>query len=930
MDQHTQEQHADDLGERDLRRLMVALHKVLRELGEDAVAERLPWRAQWLDDLPAASAAGDALAGDAAQHGLQAYSIAFQLLNHAEENAVAQLRRATARLGAKASEAGSWEQVFAQARGRGLAPEEIAAQLRVLRIEPVLTAHPTEAKRQTVLEHHRALYRLLVERENSMWTPAERAALDAATEAALERLWRTGEIYLEKPRLQDERRLVLHFLAAVFPAAVSAFVQRLRQAWESAGFAPALLAGPDALPQIAFGSWVGGDRDGHPGVTAALTAETLSRHRAAALALADEGLAQLAAKLSLSVHRQAPPPSLLAAISERSEALGEAGRAALERNFEEPWRQFVNLLRAALPGAGEIPAAGAFLRAAELDEALGELTEALSAVGADRLVAADVEPLRLQLRAFGFHLARLDVRQNSAFHDRALASLLSVAGVAGGEDYPAWSAVERRALLEGELATARPFVRAGQAPVGEAAAVLGCHEVLADELARHGPDGLGALIVSMTRSTEDLLAVYLFARDAGLLAASDDGWACPLEVVPLFETIDDLARAPAILDDYLGHPLVRRSLVLRQARDGLPRPQQQVMVGYSDSGKDGGIIASFWGLYRAQRALAAVGHRHGVQIRFFHGRGGTIGRGAGPTHRFVRALPPGTVGGDLRVTEQGETISQKYANRGTASHHLELLAAGALAATAFDVAGRSDPADLGPIMDRLADASRGCYRTLIDAEGFIAFFGDATPIDIIEASRHGSRPPRRTGRRTLADLRAIPWVFAWNQSRFVLPGWYGLGTALEALAEEDTAAFERLLAAKAETADRWPPLHYLLSNIATAWMTASPGVMRRYAALCEAEEEGQALLAMIEEEYERTGRLLEAVYGAPLAQARPRIQRVLARRDEALAPLHRHQVALLARWRALRADGNDAAADALLPELLLSVNAIAAGLGVTG
>ena len=917
----------DDLGAQTLRELMAAFHSVLLDLGEEAVAAALPWQASWGSGPPP-----DAAEGPAANpvDSLQAYSIAFQLLNHAEENAVAQARRATARRGDKASESGSWEQAFTQALARGVTAEQLAAQLRSLRLEPVLTAHPTEAKRQTVLEHHRVLYRLLVERENSMWTPAERAGLQAATDAALERLWRTGEIYLEKPQLEAERRLVLHFLAVVFPEALLAFAERLRQAWEAVGLDPSLIAGPAALPHFAFGSWVGGDRDGHPGVTATITRETLARHRDAALALVDEALGRLASRLSLSVHRQTPPEALAAALRDRAEALGESGHAALARNRQEPWRQYVNLLRASLPMRDRAAGAGVFARAAELDEALERLGDALAAVGADRLVTADVDPVRVLVRSFGFHLARLDVRQNSAFHDRALAALFTAAGVADGDRYASWPAAQRRALLDRELATARPFVRAGQAPPGEAEAVLGCYEVLAAELSGRGADGLGALIVSMTRSAEDLLAVYLLARDAGLLQPTEDGPACPLEVVPLFETIEDLERAPAILDDYLAHPLVLRSLHLRQQRDGLPRPQQQVMVGYSDSGKDGGIVASFWGLYRAQRALAAVGERHGVQLCFFHGRGGTIGRGAGPTHRFIRALPPGTVGDGLRMTEQGETISQKYANRGTASHHFELLAAGALAATAFDSAGRGDPPALAPIMDRLAATSRRAYRDLIEREGFIDFFGEATPIDIIEASRHGSRPPRRTGQRTLADLRAIPWVFAWNQSRFVLPGWYGLGSALEELATAAPAAFDQLLAAKAETADRWPPLHYLISNIATAWMMVSRPVMQRYAALVADDRRRETLLSVIEEEHARTGRMLERIYGAPLAEARPRIQRVLARRDEALEPLHAHQVTLLGRWRKLQAAGDDSGAEALLPELLLSVNAIAAGLGVTG
>ncbi|MEQ8263439.1 phosphoenolpyruvate carboxylase [Pseudohaliea sp.] len=917
---------SDDLGADSLRWLMGSLLRVLTGLGAAEVAARLPWQADaGGDEQGAAAVRGEFSADD-----VQALSIAFQLLNHAEENSVAQQRRATARAGGKAEESGSWEQAFTQALDRGVTAEQLAVQLRNLRLEPVLTAHPTEAKRQTVLEHHRVLYRLLVERENSMWTPAERAGLDAAMDAALERLWRTGEIYLEKPRLEAERRLVLHFLAVVFPDALAAFSQRLRQAWEGVGLDPALIAGPAALPRFAFGSWVGGDRDGHPGVTAAITRDTLARHREAALALIDEALARLASKLSLSVHRQAPPAALLAAIRDRAEALGEAGRAAVERNPQEPWRQYVSLLRAALPAGDGVSGVGVFDRAAELDEALGALGEALAAVGAGRLAEADVDPVRLLVRSFGFHLASLDVRQNSAFHDRALAALLSSVGVTDGDRYPSWPPGQRRELLDRELATARPFVRAGQAPPGEAEAVLGCYEVLAAELDRRGADGLGALIVSMTRSAEDLLAVYLLARDGGLLQPAEDGPACPLEVVPLFETIEDLERAPAILDDYLAHPLVRRSLRLRQQRDGLPLPRQQVMVGYSDSGKDGGIVASFWGLYRAQGALAEVGARHGVQLCFFHGRGGTIGRGAGPTHRFIRALPPGTVGGGLRMTEQGETISQKYANRGTASHHFELLAAGALAAAAFDLGGRQDPPALGPILDRLAATSRRAYRDLIEREGFIDFFGEATPIDIIEASRHGSRPPRRTGQRTLADLRAIPWVFAWNQSRFVLPGWYGLGSALEELATADPAAFKQVLAAKAETADRWPPLHYLISNIATAWMMVSRPVMERYAALVTDEGRREALLSVIVAEHERTGRMLERIYGGPLAEVRPRIHRVLARRDEALAPLHEHQVRLLAHWRSLGAAGNEAGAEALLPELLLSVNAIAAGLGVTG
>ena len=915
-----------DYGEESLRFLMQSLARVLTSIGQAPVAERLPWQQLWRERAPIPIAE---LPPDNAEDCLQAFSIAFQLLNLAEENAVVQTRRGTARRGEKAGESGSWEQALAQALAGGLNERTMAETLSALRIEPVLTAHPTEAKRQTVLEHHRRLYQLLVARENSMWTPAEQAELERETDACLERLWRTGEVYLEKPRLADERRLIMHFLGGVFPQAVAAFNARLRQAWTAAGLEEDAVASGEALPRVIFGSWVGGDRDGHPGVTGEITAETLQHHRDTALLLLDQSLEALASRLSISLHRQVPPPLLLEAIEERRLALGEHASPALARNAEEPFRQYVNLLRASLPLQRE-QTPGCFTRTGELEDALKPVEQALDSLGAARLVHSDILPLRTQLRSFGFHLARLDVRQNSTVHDNALASLLDNAGVEDGAAYGDWPTERRRRLLDEELCSSRPFTRPERIPAGAAQTALGPLQVLAAHLREFGPAGIGALIVSMTRSAEDLLAVYVLARDAGLLEDVDGATVCPLEIVPLFETIDDLERAPAILDDYLGHPLVVRSLQYRQRRDREAQPQQQVMVGYSDSGKDGGIVASLWTLYRAQRALAEIGDRHGVRVRFFHGRGGTIGRGAGPTHRFIRALPPHTVRGDLRVTEQGETISQKYANRGTASHHLELLGAGAFAAAASDSLGREDPQDLPAIMDRLAADSRAAYRELLEAEGFIAFFGCATPIDVLEASRIGSRPPRRTGQRSLGDLRAIPWVFAWNQSRFVLPGWYGLGSALETLQQAAPEDFARLVAVKAETPARWPPLHYLLSNIATAWMTASLPIMRAYAGLVDDADQGRCIFSQIETEYGRTGAMLETVYGAPLAQARPRIHSIIERRSEALAPLHRHQVTLLADWRDLQRQGKEADAEALLPQLLLSVNAIAAGLGVTG
>ncbi len=905
--------------------LMRTFARVLEDIGEGEVAARLPWPELHAAASPPVGPWPEPLA----ERCVQASSIAFQLLQQAEENTIAQTRRAIEAEGGLADDAGSWDQHLARLRAQGLDGPAIAEALPRIRVEPVLTAHPTEAKRQTVLHHHRALYRCIVDLENTMWTAAERAELEAELAATIERLWRTGEIYLDKPAVADERRNVLHYLTQVFPPTLLWVDQRLSAAWRRAGFDLELIAAPGRRPPVSFGNWVGGDRDGHPFVTAELTAETLAIFRAEALALVRDGLEDLAARLSLSARRQAVPASFARWIEERAPAMGQAGEAALARNHDEPWRQAVNLMTAALPpvdGAAEVWAYGdAEALAADLER----LREALLAVHARRLAHEDVDPLLRRLATFGFHLAKVDVRQNSAFHDRALAQLLEVAGEADGRDFADWDEHRKLALLRRELATVRPFSLRDAVPEGEANAVRAVHRVLAREIEARGTAGLGPLIVSMTRGVADLLAVFVLARDAGLLRRDAAGFWMPLPVVPLFETIDDLENAPAILDAYLREPIVARSLARRAEREGLAEPVQQVMIGYSDSGKDGGFVASFWGLYEAQLALAEVGRRHGVRVRFFHGRGGTIGRGAGPAHRFLQALPPGTLGGDLRLTEQGEIISQKYANRITAAHHLELLLAGTVGTTLRDRARHADPGELTGAMHRLAELSRRRYRELVTAEGFLAYFGRATPIDVIEQSRIGSRPARRTGQRTLADLRAIPWVFAWNQCRAVLPGWYGLGTALATLRDEDPVLFERLVRAKSE-AERWSPLHYMVSNAATAVAQASPAILERYAELVPEAAIRRRFTGAILEEHARTLDVLAALYGSPLAAARPRIQRVLDLREPALAPLHEHQIGLMARWREARDGDRLAEADAMLPHLLLTVNAIASGLGATG
>lgn len=557
--------------------------------------------------------------------------------------------------------------------------------------------------------------------------------------------------------------------------------------------------------------------------------------------------------------------------------------------------------------------------AEELAADLRLLRDSLIEAGAKRLALADVVPVLRTVQVFGFHLASLDIRQNSAFHDLALEQLMAAAGMTES-GFSGWGEERRLAFLNQELSSPRPFVRQDARPGKEAESVVDCYRVLATHIGQFGTNGIGALIISMTRNLSDLLVVYLLAREAGLTVASSEGQVCLLPVVPLFETIEDLQGSDGILEQFLEHPITRRTLARLYGSD----PVQQVMIGYSDSNKDGGIMASLWTLYRGQEAMLETGRRQGVRLRFFHGRGGTISRGAGPTSRFLRGLPHGSAGGDLRLTEQGESITQKYSNPMNAAFHLELLLAGTAGVTMAQSLQEEQPNPLQDVMDRLAQTSRTAYEQLVGSEGFITFFRQATPIDVIESSSIGSRPARRTGVATLADLRAIPWVFSWSQARYYLSGWYGIGSALEGLRQEDEAAFQELV----RNSQSWTALHYIVSNVATSIATANLDIMEAYAELVQDEAIKERIFALIREEYLRTTRIMEEIYGGPLSERRKNVHSALARREEALLGLHKRQIGLLREWRQVRV--NQEESDQLLFRLLESVNAIAAGLGTTG
>jgi len=824
----------------------------------------------------------------------QALSIVFQLLDIVEENTANQVRRRAEDPRRHEGEPGLWLFSLGDLRARDFSEATLRSAMEQVSVEPVLTAHPTEAKRATVLEHHRAIYLLLVERDNRSFTEVEAAIFRRRLKAALERLWRTGEIRVERPDVASEVQGVLFYLRYVFPDVVELLDQRFQHSW-SATFGTT----PPTLPKLAFGSWVGGDRDGHPLVTAEVTASTLVQLRQGALAVARELLQQLGARLSLS---EVPvPPILSARIALLSGILDpESARKAVDRNPREPWRQLVNLILARLD---HMEQPGGYKSAAEWLDDFQILEVSLREAGAHNVADMDVRPAIAQARVFGFHLATLDVRQNSDYHDRAMAGLLRAAGFAK-HDFPHWSESEKLDFLNRELQTLRPFTGPHMNLDPEAAHVTALFRTLRQHLTAHGPDGLGPVIVSMTRSVADLLVVYLLAREGGLLIEKDGGLACELPVAPLFETIRDLENSAGILDAFLSHPISLRR----------PTKDVVVMLGYSDSNKDGGVLASQWNLHQAERELTAVAKKHNTHLTFFHGRGGTVGRGAGPTHVFLEALPHGSLSGRMRVTEQGEVIAQKYANRVTATFQLERLLAGVTRTMLLHSVPHQETHALESIWPNVVDISFQTYRKLIDTDGFIKFFRQATPIDAIEQTQLGSRPSRRTGAGTLADLRAIPWVFSWSQARFHLPGWYGVGTALDWLRRENPEAWQRLR----KQARVWPFLSYLLHNAEASLMMADPDLMRLYASLTEDESLLQTILA----EYELSKSVIEELLGDS-ATRRARLALAIQLRKGALDQLHHEQVRLLQSWRKNPEDGT-------LTALLLTINAIGMGQKMTG
>ncbi len=844
---------------------------------------------------------------------IQSLSIYFQLMTLVEENAATQYRRKMENQEHISSVRGSWAEAFKIWKDEGVTENEMLNAIARTNVVPVLTAHPTEAKRVTVIEIHRELYLLLVQRENSTLSHIEQRALREKIINLLERWWRTGEIYLEKPDIKDERANTLHYLSKVFPFVLDKSDQQLKNSWIEMGLNPCLVRTPDVFPKISFGSWVGGDRDGHPFVTPGITQETLLLHRTKALELLQTQLLQLVTRFSISAFTHAVPFLLIEAIERKTKALGKAGEEAVRRNPYEPYRQFLNLVLTQLNNTITTKTADSsayykssqalthdlkFLREVMIENGLGALAEDLL-FPAERLVAC-----------FGFHLAKLDIRQNSGYHDKAVSQILKTLGEKD-YDFDTWPEEKRISLLNKWLLSQELVTDVTVVYGAEADNVLDCYRVVRQHALSYGTNGIGSFIVSMTRNVSDLLVVYFFMKETQLLQTN-------IKVVPLLETIGDLHHGPAILDGFLKHPITKQRATYLDH-------QQEVMLGYSDSNKDGGTIASKWNLYKAEKELTAIAESNNTSVYFFHGTGGTISRGGGKYHRFLESMPEGTINGSIKITVQGETVAQQFGNPLTATYNINALTAG-VARKLMEARVQKIIAEY-PIgaMEYLAQQSFLQYRNLIETPGFIEFYSNVTCIDVLEKSKIGSRPARRTGTRTLNDLRAIPWVFSWNLSRLAITGWYGLGTALKKLKEEKPELFAQLK----ESVSSWTFLRFLLIQTETNLILSHPEVMQWYADVYSNKEVRNKFMQNITEDYSTGFSMIEEVLAEPSATRRNGQYDNLAWRNEKLKVLHRLHIRYLKAWREIKVDANPEK-EKLLGKLLTLINAISSGLKNTG
>jgi phosphoenolpyruvate carboxylase len=844
---------------------------------------------------------------------VSAFASWFQLINLAEDQAsVRQLTAARIAAGERGEpHTETIRAAIETLASWGLSAEQAEEAIREVMIRPVLTAHPTEAKRRTVLTKLSRVAGALRDLDAERLTPEHRAHLERYLAEEISSLWLTDATRVRPPSVIDEVRNGLYWIDAVLFDLVPRLHRDLRDAF--AAVYPGHRLEPGTF--LRFGSWIGGDRDGNPNVTAAVTERTLREHQQVAIRLLRRSIDRLHAHLSVS-ERRGTTPELATRLADLRELLpGEA--ADVDRRYpQQPHRQFLALVYQLLHRTEE--RAGkpwrtdhrvdprTYASAADLVDDLQVLRDSLRSVGADLIADGRLRALQVQAEVFGFHLLTLDLRQHAARHRQALGTVFGRYG--DTDDWGALPEEEKVSRLTHELTLARPLTPALLDFDEDTNQTFELFRLVRRAYDRLGHDAIDTYIISMTEHVSDVLGVLVMARDAGCA----DG----LDVVPLFETAADLDRAPTVLEELLGNAPYRDHL--RRRGD-----HQQVMIGYSDSNKDAGYLTATWYLQRAQRALVRVADRHGVRLTLFHGRGGSIGRGGGPANAAIRAQPPEAVRGRLKLTEQGEVIAARYRDPVLAFRHLEQLLHAVLLTA---VPGR--PPTTTPrgdeVLDELARHARTAYHELVhDTAELVDYLHEATPLDAIGELNIASRPARRQAGRGIGDLRAIPWVFAWTQCRVHLPAWYGLGSAVDAWAGEDDDRWSEL----AGLVEDSPLLQVILDNVEMALAKADLAIAADYAALARPEVR-DAVFPRLREEHDRTRAALRRLRGRDeLLGGDPELAGALRLREPYLDPLHAVQVALLHRLRDGRGSEEE---EAVREAVLVATNGIAAGLRNTG
>ncbi len=861
---------------------------------------------------------------------IRAFTLYFNLVNIAEEDFLHRLRRASVRKQGHAAWVGSFYHTLDEFRDRGIDAEELQQLFDSLLYMPVFTAHPTESRRRTIMYHQREVFRIIDDLTDPRLSPFERDELIDALQLQVEILWLTDEVRGTRPSVTDEIKMGLHYFRRSLFDAVRIDYRHLERAvihtYGEDEFGNPLIRVPSL---IRFGSWIGGDRDGNPKVTPDTTRLAL---RMQAEQIIDEHARQmynLAQILTLSTRWFTPSENFL----ERLEADEAAGIEAFSPHREQfsaeiyrrklyymhqRLRKNLALVRNGMRGVETADAGHAYRGERDFLDDLYSIRDSLISHGQYEMANAELKDAIRLAETFGFHLATLDIRQESGRHTAAVSEILQLTE---GLAYDELDESARLELLAARITSdSRPHLDSKRLSPANRETVE-VFDVIREMREQISGRCIGSYVISMTHSGSHVMEVMFLASIAGLVGARDGKPFCTLEVAPLFETIEDLGHIDEVLDTLLQNP-VYKALLLDTGGT------QEVMLGYSDSCKDGGILSAAWGLYRAQQKVASISARHGIQCRMFHGRGGTITRGGGPTHEAIMAQPPHTLHGQIKFTEQGEVLSHKYGNAETANYELAMGVTGLMKASMLSQrGGDADYSRYHPAMQQLADLSERFYRELTDdTPGFFDFFYEATPVAEIGLMNIGSRPShRRTGDLSKSSVRAIPWVFGWNMSRTTMPAWYGVGFAVESWLEGDPGN----LAVLREMNREWPFFAAMISNLQMSLFKSDMRIAHEYSRLCRDERLARKIQAMIDDENRRS---IDAVLGISeiekLLANDPVLTLSLTRRDPYLDPLAYLQVELLKKYR----DESAAEADRLQWQsaLLSSINAIAAGLRNTG